>query len=100
MPAERPSSTSQKSQSDPLAEKPRRAAAVLFSAGLREARATRGLSQEALAEAAGLHPTTISLLERGVRQPSLETILRLGRALGVPATDLVAAVEAAWEPEP
>lgn len=79
--------------------RPRKALA-LFSVALREARARRALSQEALAEAAGLHPTFISLMERGRRQPSLETLLRLGRALGVPATELVGQVEASWEPEP
>jgi plasmid maintenance system antidote protein VapI len=81
-------------------EKPRRQAAVLFGAMLRDERLRQGLSQEALAERAGLHPTYVSMLERGLRQPSLETLLRLGGALGVSATDFVAAVETVWEPEP
>ena len=77
-----------------------RRAALLFGVALRSARRTRGWSQEALAERAGLHPTFVSLLERGLRQPSLETVLRLSRALGVPVGELVGPVEAAWEPEP
>jgi transcriptional regulator with XRE-family HTH domain len=42
-----------------------------------------GLSQETLAEKAGLSRNYISLLEGGQRQPSLETALQIQRALGV-----------------
>jgi len=48
---------------------------------VREARVAAGLSQEALAEAAGLHRTYISLLERSRRSPSLSTLDAIGRAL-------------------
>ena len=53
----------------------------------------RRLSQERLAEAAGLDRTYISLLERGLRQPTLETVLRLAEALGTSAATLVRATE-------
>ena len=52
-----------------------------FAANLREARAGKGLSQQKLAEVCGLHRTEISLLERGVRSPRLETLVTLTFAL-------------------
>ncbi len=62
---------------------PRQAVAQAFSATLRELRTARGLSQERLAEAAGLHMTYASMLERGLRTPTLTVIVRLSDALGV-----------------
>lgn len=41
------------------------------------------ISQEALAELMGMHRNTVALLERGQRNPSLETIRRLAKALQV-----------------
>lgn len=52
-----------------------------------------GLSQEALAEAAGLHPTYISLLERGLRCPSAAVLLKLGVGLQTKSSSLLAGVE-------
>jgi transcriptional regulator with XRE-family HTH domain len=52
-----------------------------------------GLSQEGLAEAAGLHPTYISLIERGLRCPSARVVLALASGLGTKASALMAAVE-------
>ena len=46
-------------------------------------RRRRELSQEELADAAGLHRTHISLIERGLREPSLDTLVKLCRGLGV-----------------
>jgi transcriptional regulator with XRE-family HTH domain len=45
-----------------------------------------------LAEAADLHPTAISLLERGRRQPSLAVVIRLANVLQIGASELVAEV--------
>jgi transcriptional regulator with XRE-family HTH domain len=46
-----------------------------------------GFSQEELGFRAGVHRTEVSLIERGRREPRLETILKLSRGLGVmPAT--------------
>lgn len=47
------------------------------------------MSQEALADAAKLHRTHISLIERGQRSVRLETIERLARALGVQPAELM-----------
>lgn len=60
---------------------------------VRERRRALSLTQEQLADAAGLHSTYISLIERGMKSPSLDSIEALGRALGVPAHDLVKAAE-------
>jgi transcriptional regulator with XRE-family HTH domain len=60
-----------------------------FARNLRTQRETAGLSQERLAFKCRLHRTEISLLERGVREPRLSTIVRLARGLGIPAADLL-----------
>jgi len=56
---------------------------------LREMRTKKGFSQEALAEAADVHRTEVSLLERAGREPRLGTLLRLARALGTDLSELV-----------
>jgi transcriptional regulator with XRE-family HTH domain len=56
---------------------------------LAKLRRQRQLSQAALARRMGSHVMTISKLERGVRQPSTRTLLRLAKALGVPVTALL-----------
>jgi transcriptional regulator with XRE-family HTH domain len=60
---------------------------------LRELRACSGKTQETIALDAGLDRTYISMLERGLRQPTLETLLVLSVALGVTASEIVAKVE-------
>jgi transcriptional regulator with XRE-family HTH domain len=50
----------------------------------------RGLSQEALVDAAGVHITVLGDVERGVGNPNYETLLRLARALGVAPGAIVA----------
>lgn len=60
-----------------------------FAHVLLRLRQERGLTHEVLAERSGLHPTTISLLERGKRQPSLGTIFMLADGLSVEPERLV-----------
>lgn len=73
-----------------------------FSDLLRYYRLTAGLSQEALAERAGLSTRGISDLERGARHlPRPETVQLLAAALGLDATDrdrLFSAIRLAREP--
>lgn len=63
--------------------------ALTFGKVLRERRTARALTQEQLAEAAGIHPKYVGMLERGLRQPALDVLLRLGQALGLPPGELV-----------
>ncbi|MCP8938515.1 helix-turn-helix domain-containing protein [Alsobacter sp. SYSU M60028] len=56
---------------------------------LREARQAVGLSQEALADQAGIDRTYVSGVERGVRNPTVTIVARLAEALGVRAADLL-----------
>lgn len=44
---------------------------------------TAGISQEKLAERSGLHSTYISMVERGVRNPTLDAANRIAKALKV-----------------
>lgn len=60
-----------------------------FGKRLRELRQRKGLSQERLAELAGLHRTYVSGVERGERNISLLNIERLAIALGVEMSDLM-----------
>ena len=52
-----------------------------FAEVLKATRKKHGFSQEKLALQGGLDRTFISLLERGLRQPSLTTILQIADAL-------------------
>lgn len=61
---------------------------------MRERRVALGLSQEALAERADLHWTYVSGVERGVRNPGLNTVGRLARALGWTPSRLLSGVAA------
>lgn len=58
--------------------------------GRREA---AGLTQEALADQAGIHRTYLSLLERGKRAPTIEVVRLLAKALETTMTALIAEVE-------
>ena len=61
-----------------------------FGAVLREAREAAGLSQEELALRDDFHPTYPSMLERGLRMPTLGTLKDLGAVLDIPPAQLVA----------
>ena len=66
-----------------------------FGLVIRRRRMAAGMSQETLAGEASCHPTYISLVERGLRNPSLDTMLKLAYALDCPAWKLVKETEAA-----
>jgi transcriptional regulator with XRE-family HTH domain len=54
------------------------------------------LSQEDLGRLLGLHRTEISQLERGLRVPRLDTILKLSAGVEVSPCDLIAGLR--WRP--
>jgi transcriptional regulator with XRE-family HTH domain len=59
---------------------------------VRAKRTKSGFSQEKLAEKAGLSTVFISRIERGVESPSMDSMVKIARALGVRVRDLVAEV--------
>ena len=67
-----------------------RAAAV--GARIREAREGRGISLSALAREAGIGKATLSQLEAGERNPTIETLYAVCGPLGVPLSALVGEV--------
>ncbi|MBB3663804.1 MULTISPECIES: helix-turn-helix domain-containing protein [Prauserella salsuginis group] len=58
---------------------------------LRDAREKKDLSLAGLARATGISTSTLSRLESGQRKPSLELLLPITAALGVPLDEIVAA---------
>jgi len=57
--------------------------AIRIGRNIRPIRRAADLSQEACAEWAGIHKTSISLYETGLRMPKMEALLRLAGALKV-----------------
>lgn len=68
--------------------------AVAFGVVLRRLRQEASLTQEELGFEAELRRTYVSVLELGQQQPSLTTILKISRALNLPASEIIAQVEA------
>lgn len=64
----------------------------IFALNLRRLRTASGLSQEELADRAGLHRTYISSIERGQRNISLENIFIIANALGAEPGELLAPI--------
>lgn len=61
----------------------------ILGEAIRQQRKLAGLSQEKLAEKANLHPVYIGKIERGEQWVSLHSLLRLAKAMGVTASDLI-----------
>src|SRR6516225_6539989 len=61
----------------------------VIAASLRRERARAGLSLTEVARRAGVAKSTLSQLESGTGNPSLETLWALAHALGVPLSRLV-----------
>jgi transcriptional regulator with XRE-family HTH domain len=61
----------------------------VFAARLRQIRQLKGLSQEELADMAGLHRTYIGSVERSERNISIDNMARLAEALEVGIIELL-----------
>jgi transcriptional regulator with XRE-family HTH domain len=70
--------------------------AIRIGRNIRRIRRAADLSQEACAEWAGIHKTNISLYETGLRQPKLDSVLRIAGALKVEPGVLLEGVR--WVP--
>lgn len=66
---------------------------VEFGLVLQKARLDKNLSQAELAKQSKLDRTFISLMERGLRQPSLKTIFQLATALNIKPSFLITQIE-------
>lgn len=65
----------------------------MIGSELRAARERAGLTQEQLAQVAGVHRTYVSLLERDKKSPTLDVLLRICGPLGIAASTLIARAE-------
>lgn len=61
----------------------------LFGQRLREQRQNQGLTMEQLAEKANLSTNFIGAIERGLKEPSLSTLISILNALDIPADVLL-----------
>ena len=77
----------------PSSSTPGRKRERAFGRVLQQLRTKRGLSQEALGFESGYHRTYISFLERGLKNPSLSTVMDLAETLQIPASKLIRRVE-------
>ena len=71
----------------------RRSLSAAFAEVVRDQRDKRGLSQEDLAHDADLHRTYVGLIERGLRNPTIEVGHALAQALGTTLSDLIRRAE-------
>jgi transcriptional regulator with XRE-family HTH domain len=65
-----------------------------FAVIVQRHRTAKKLSREALAQKAKLHQTYIGLVERGLRNPSLDAADAIAAGLGLPISKLIAEAEA------
>lgn len=72
---------------------------VAFGRTLRKARRDRDLSQEALADEAGLSAKHVGEIERANKDPRLTTVMRLAEALEMRSGDLLEQVDARLAPD-
>jgi transcriptional regulator with XRE-family HTH domain len=64
-----------------------------FGRAVRESRARRGLSQEGLGFASGLHRNYVGAVERGEINPTLRVVFKLARGLAMLPSELLELAE-------
>jgi transcriptional regulator with XRE-family HTH domain len=69
---------------------------VIFGRTLRKFREKMGISQEELAFRSNLDRSYISLLERGRRKPTINTVFALADQLNVTPSEMIRQVEIEW----
>ena len=65
----------------------------MLGQAIRKHRERLDLTQEKLAEKAELHRTYLADIERGTRNPSVESVRRIACALGIPISELFRTAE-------
>jgi DNA-binding XRE family transcriptional regulator len=65
-----------------------------YGSAVRRLRQERGMTSEALAGAAGVSPSYLSEVERGLKRPSTDVLAKLARAFGMLPSQLLEHVEA------
>lgn len=66
---------------------------AIFAANVERIREQRGLTQEQLGWAAGLHQTAVARIESGDRQPTLGTVFKIATGLEVPPAALFEGID-------
>jgi transcriptional regulator with XRE-family HTH domain len=66
--------------------------AATFAANVARLRTAKGLTMEEAAWSVGMHPSAWGRIESGERKPTLETVFKLARGLGVPPKELFAGI--------
>lgn len=82
-----------------MTELDQRRVAKAFGAVLKSTRTNAGISQEKLAELANIDRTYPSMLERGIRQPTLGRVIAIANALHIEPAAIVAATVTRPRPE-
>jgi transcriptional regulator with XRE-family HTH domain len=70
--------------------------AAVFGDNLARCRKRADLSQEELSVRASLHRTEISQIERGLRVPRIDTLIKLSGSLEISAAELLDGLD--WKP--
>ena len=67
--------------------------AIIVGKAIQEFREKKGLTQEVLSGFADIGRTHLSMIERGLRKPSLNTLFKISNALNIKASELIKAIE-------
>lgn len=70
-----------------------RTVAKAVAAQLRQERLDRQLSMNAVAERSGLSQQMVSYVERGLRNPTLDTLLRIAAAMQLDLAEVIGAAQ-------
>jgi transcriptional regulator with XRE-family HTH domain len=67
--------------------------AIIIGKVIQRIREQKGISQEVLSGFADIGRTHLSMLERGLRKPTLDTLFKISNALNVKASEIVKEIE-------